>query len=73
MRNSSVVLCSSNVVTKYSRRLSRRSMVKGTVAGVAGLVGIAGISGGTYLLTQLDAASHAAGVTRPRVRVLKPS
>ena len=47
----------------YSRRSSRRSMVKGTIAGVAGLAGIVGISGGAYLLTQNSSASHAAGVT----------
>lgn len=49
----------------YSRRSSRRSMVKGTVAGVAGLAGIVGVGGGAYLLTQKSSASHAAGVTPP--------
>lgn len=50
-------------MTAYSRRSSRRSMVKGTVAGVAGLAGIVGVGGGAYLLTQQNTASHAAGVT----------
>jgi Ferritin-like domain len=38
--------------TNFSRRSSRRSMVKGTVAGVAGVAAIGGLAVGGVLLTQ---------------------
>lgn len=47
-------------MTAYSHRSSRRSLVKGTVAGVAGLAGIIGVGGGAYFLTQQNTATHAA-------------